>query len=203
MVKLTFNALGWMFEHGVDRLRRAYEESCRTFYLASEQAHADWTEHQRLVAAGAADTIERDEYGNVEWDYGDHIGAIISEADSGLGLVTEAFTMALHHYWEKQLRRMMKAERYVEREAFDWLTANGLVPRQSELTELRLAANCIKHDDGHLARKRPDLFDLADVVPGMKTGWHAALKLQPRHLEAFFVAVRESGPQKKSIFPAT
>jgi hypothetical protein len=62
------------------------------------------------AAAGRASLTEEDEDGKVIYDHGDHMGEMLFEIEDVLSVLREAFTISLHHFWERELNSF--AEQY-------------------------------------------------------------------------------------------
>jgi hypothetical protein len=125
----------------------------------------------------------------------------MSETDTVLGRVREAFAISLHHLLERQLNGRMKVNKYDEKKVFSFLKAKGLTPDEPMLTVLRLTANVAKHSAGNSANKlyalRPDVFDTAEMAKWSHPPSYEYLRITDQVLTDFFAAVKKSGPQRK------
>jgi hypothetical protein len=108
-----------------------------------------------------------------------------------------AFVIAIHHYFEQQIVERLPKQKYNQERAFYWLKERGWKPREIELNELRLAANCAKHSTGNssnlLYGLRPDMFDASKIKIGFEPSYDN-LALSDAHVEAFFHALMQSVP---------
>jgi hypothetical protein len=160
-------------------------------------------EHE--VAAGRAAFIEEDEEGRLIYDRGEHVGEIMAEVEGVLRIVREAFTISLHHFWERELTAKMRIARYDESRAFAFLKSSGINPNEAGLTVLRLAANVAKHSEGNSAEKlyklRPELFDTETMERLKDPPGYEHLRITDQMLDEFFDAVRTSGPQRRPWSP--
>lgn len=202
--KLPGQAWAWRFHFGVREIERAYKAS----RAASDKEVASINEaaatHEAKVKAGDAVWAEEDEDGQVVYDYGEHLGEQIYDAEQVLALIRNAFVISLHHLVEQRIGGQLAKKKYDQAKAFTWLKAFGWTPKEDGLNQLRLAANCAKHSEGSSADQlyalRPDMFD-DDLVEG----WGAApsydsLKLTDAHVDEFFEAVKASVPKMPPSF---
>ena len=113
-----------------------------------DRLEREWTHLENEVAAGRASFTGEDEDGQIVYDLGDHVGEMLSDIESVLRIVREAFTISLHHFWERQLKQLMKAKDYSEADAFNFLKGIGIAPDEPTLKALRLTANVAKHSEG-------------------------------------------------------
>lgn len=187
----------WRYHYGLKTLKRAY-----VFSRIESDKQKAWVEdkekkHQKLVDAGKASWVEYDEDGNPGHDYGEHLGELLYEIDQVVNLLRLAFVISLHHYIEQQIGQYLPKKRYTQAGAFAWLKKFGWQPKESELNELRLAANCAKHSDNNPGKQlyvlRPDMFDASKIKMGFDPGYDS-LALADDHVEAFFEAVAQSVP---------
>jgi hypothetical protein len=194
--------IAWRFHYGLKTLKRAYEFS----RIATDKEKA-WVEekaekHQKLVDAGKASWVEYDEDGYPGPDYGEHLGELLHEEDLVLNLIRLSFAISLHHFVEQQIGPHLPKQRYKQPAAFIWLKKFDWKPREAELNELRLAANCAKHSDNNPGRQlyalRPDMFDASKLKMGFEPGYNS-LALADGHIEAFFEAVAKSVPNNLGI----
>lgn len=186
------------FGIGMRSIERAYGESRKAFEGEIAAWEARWQAHLALVQAKAATGVVEDEDEGDPFDYGEHVGEMIFDAEEGLRLIREAFAMTLYHFWEKTACRLLRVTRYVQDKIF--LLADGdprLTVDKAGVNRLRLIANCIKHDTGDdLYAEEPALFDPSLIPePTAKYGWYSALKLRDEDLKAAFAAVWASGPK--------
>ncbi len=123
----------------------------------------------------------------------------MAEVEGVLRIVREAFTISLHHFWERELAAKMR-KGYNEADAFTFLKSMGLDPKKTELTALRLTANVAKHSEGKSAQElnklRPDLFDSKAMARHNDPPGYEYLRITDPALDEFFKAVRASGPQR-------
>jgi hypothetical protein len=188
------------YELGLRSIESAYRESRKSFDAELADWDGRWKEHLAAVAAGTEVTVHEDESG-VFSDYGDYVGDMIYVAEGGLGLVREAFALVCYHYWEKQARALLTIKDYEQKKAFAAaLKDSRFSVDEAGINELRLIANCIKHDVGReLFQLRPNLFEPSLMPNGNeKLGWHDALKLTDADIERALAAARSSGPKAKS-----
>ncbi|ANY85434.1 hypothetical protein BB934_45280 (plasmid) [Microvirga ossetica] len=201
---LTNNMWGWRFGFQLDELRRSYEAAREASDRDRIRIERQWSEFEAEVAAGRASFIEEDEEGRLISDHGDHVGEMLSEINGVLHVLREAFTISLHHFWERQLKSRMKVKEYKEAMAFAFLKDQGITPNEPMLTALRLTANVAKHSEGnsadHLFILHPDLFDVTEMTKWDAEPSHEYLKITDELLNHFFSAVRDSGPTGKAIW---
>jgi len=156
---------------------------------------------EREVAAGRANFVEEDEDGRVVYDRGEHAGEMMAEVEGVLRVVREAFTISLHHFWERELTAKMQVIRYEESKAFAFLKSKGINPNEAGLRTLRLAANVAKHSEGDSANQlhklRPDLFDIEAMTRRNDPPGYEYLRITDQVLNEFFDAVQASGPQRQ------
>lgn len=187
----------WRWHYGLRMLKRAYNSS-RT-QADSEKASIEETaaKFDAKVKAGEAQWIEYDEDGYPGYDYGEHLGERLYEEETVLRLVRLAFIISLHHYVEHQIGERLPNKKYVQSDAMNWLKSFGWKPKEAELNELRLAANCAKHSgDGpakQLFKLRPELFNAEKISQGFDPDYDS-LEIADAYVEAFFKAVKQSVP---------
>ena len=189
---------------GLREFERAYHASRATSDAEVASINKQAEDHDKLVQAGQATWSQEDDEGNVVYDYGEHLGEQVFDAEQVLNLVRLAFVISLHHFVEQRLAAKLPNNKYMQAEAFNWLKAFGWTPQEDKLNQLRLAANCAKHSEGssadQLYQLRPDMFD-EDLVKG----WgakpsYASLKLSDAHMIEFFEAVKASVPKMAPAF---
>jgi hypothetical protein len=188
-----------LFRYGLDELRRAYEAAREASDSDRKRLERQWEELEREVAAGRALFVEEDEEGRVVYDRGEHAGEMVAEIEGVLRVVREAFTISLHHFWERELTKKMHGSDYDESKAFAFLKSKQIKPNEIGLKTLRLAANVAKHSGGASAKQlyklRPELFDSAAMVKFDDPPGYEYLRITDQILDEFFEAVRVSGPQ--------
>jgi hypothetical protein len=202
--KLPGQGWAWRFHFGIREIERAYKAS----RAASDKEVASVNDaaalHQAKVEAGDATWSEENEDGQVVYDYGEHLGEQMYDAEQVLALIRNAFVITLHHFVEQRVGAQLPKKKYDQAKAFAWLKTFGWVPKEDGLDQLRLAANCAKHSEGssadQLYNKRPDMFD-DDLVKG----WGAApsydsLRLTDAHVDEFFEAAKTSVPKMAPAF---
>ena len=196
---LSTDIWSWRFRFQLDEIKRAYQAAREASDRELKRIEKEWEQLEADVAAGRASITMEDEDGQVVYDRGDHVGEMLSDIEGALRIYREAFTIALHHFWERQLIVRMKLKRYKEADAFEYLRSIGIEPAP-ELTALRLATNVAKHSEGPSAEQlysmRPDLFDAAEMAKWQEPPGHEHLKITDEVLDAFFEAVRKSGPRR-------
>lgn len=188
----------WRFHYGLRTLKRALKSS----RVAADKEKADIEKragkHQKLVEAGKASWVEYDEDGHPGYDYGEHLGEQLHEEETVLHLVRLAFVISLHHFVEQQIGKRLPKKHYTQDKAFKWLKKYGWKPQETQLNELRLAANCAKHSGDspgkQLYKLRPDMFDASKIKMGFEPGYDS-LAISDAHVAAFFEAVRQSVPE--------
>ena len=185
----------WLFHDDLELLTRAYQSSRVTAEKDKAVVEQRAAEFQKDVDAGKASWGEYDEDGNLLYDHGEDFGEVIEEKDGVLSIIRLAFVISLHHYFEQQLSKRLPGKKYDQAKAFSFLRSYGWQPRETELNELRLAANCAKHSEGKSADElyslRADMFDANKIKNGFDPGYES-LALTDVHVEAFFNAVGQS-----------
>jgi hypothetical protein len=188
----------WRFNFHFDQLRLAYKAAREASDRERGRLEAEWSSLEAEVAAGRASFTEEDEDGQVIYDRGEHMGEMFSEAEGALAIVREAFTISLHHFWERQVKDLMKVSEYNEAKAINFLKHSGITPDEPSLKALRLTANVAKHSGGGSAERlynmRPDLFDAAEMRTYDRSPSHEYLRITDKVVDEFFEAVRRSGP---------
>ncbi|PTQ12104.1 hypothetical protein CLG96_05935 [Sphingomonas oleivorans] len=194
----------WLFHFRLGELERAYRAARSTSDAERESLEQEWKKLEEAVARGEAAFVEEDEEGNVLFDHGDHAGDQISNVEGVLEILREAFTISLHHFWERELNRRLKCNHYSETDAIAHLKAEGLTPDEDGLKALRLTTNVAKHSAGKSADElwvfRPDLFDAKAMAEPGAVPSHEHLKITDEVLNSFFKAVRASGPERRRPF---
>jgi len=187
----------WRFHSGLRMLRRAYKSSRVTADKEKANIERRAAEFQKKVDAGTASWIEYTEDGKDSYDYGEQLWNVLDDEESVLHLVRLAFVISLNHYFEQQLSAILPNNKYAQAKAFSRLKGYGWKPLETELNELRLAANCAKHSEGASAKTlyalRSDMFDTSKIKMGFEPGYDS-LALSDAHVESFFNAVKQSVP---------
>lgn len=187
-----------LFRIGLETIERAYREGRKAFDEEIAQWNANYEEHQAAAAAGPPEDEDDQTY---SFDYGDHVGTMIYEAEECIRLLRDAFVLTLYHFWEKQALELLNRSTYNYKTIYAAAKAHpelGL-DDPTHIDRLRMMSNCIKHDKGHpLYEKYPEMFD-PQLVPEKPNhrGWHQALRVSDADLEAAFAAVRAAGPKPK------
>ena len=190
-----------LFQYDLEAFRRAYEAAREASDRSRTQLERNWAELERDVAAGRKSFIEEDEEGRLIYDRGEHAGEMEAEIEGVLRIVREAFTISLHHFWERELTVRMRTARYKEAKAIEFLKGKGINPNEAGLTVLRLAANVAKHSEGNSANQlhdlRPDLFDVRQMSQYGDPPGYEYLRISDAILDEFFATVQTSGPQQE------
>jgi hypothetical protein len=176
------------FHYGLRAIRNAYRESRGPADSEMMKLETQWQDLLRRAKAGEIELIEIDEDGQLVHDYGDHMGDMMDEVKTTLGIVRIAYMTSLYHHWEKTMVTWCGGT-YSDTAAFSWLKTHGVTPKEDAITDLRLATNTAKHGAGssanQLLARRPDLF--SDEIANADT-----LQIDDAQLEAFFDAVEAS-----------
>jgi hypothetical protein len=192
------------FRLRIDELQSAYRAARAQADADRARVLSEWADVEEAERRGEASIVDVDEEGNVLHDRGERVGELLHEVEVVLDLVRQAFTISLHHLWERELVRTMGVPSYREAAAFAHLRAQGASPDEPRLTALRLAANVAKHSGGPSARQlhqlRPDLFDLAEMARWGDPPSFDHLRISDEVLEEFFAAVRSSGPPGRGVW---
>jgi hypothetical protein len=179
----------WRFHFGLKALKRAYKSSRLT---------ADKEKGNFEREATTIHEVEHDEGGGYE----NYLSDMVHQQEQVLSIVRLAFVISLHHYFEKQMLEQLDAENYVQSNAISLLKGYGWEPLETQLNELRLAANCAKHSKGKSAEQlyalRSDMFGPSKIKMDFKPGYDN-LALSDAHVESFFDAVRKSVPSNLGI----
>lgn len=195
---------GMRFKIRLQELAAAYRAARAQAERDQRQVMDDWRALEEAVARGEASFVDIDEEGQVLYDRGDHAGELMEEAKVVLDLIRQAFTIPLHHLWERELNRLMKAKNYKEADAFAYLKAEGATVDEFRLTELRHTANVAKHCGGssanQLHKRRPDLFDTAEMAKWNETPSYEYLRISDQAFDEFFEAVSRSGPPRQGTW---
>lgn len=200
MVKMKFNALGFLFQSGLKDIRRGYIVSTSAF--APQLADISDRENQ-LHARQMMGTEPPVEDGDIsEAEFLEHERETIGDA---LKHIREAFLMALYHYWEREVAVWMRKP-YEADTAYQFLRSEGLQADTKLLEELRQIMRCLKHDKGAaLWELRPDYFPSVRVAQGEKPtnreAGYLELRLPDDAFDTYYAAVRASGHQEIP-FPA-
>src|SRR4051794_8302588 len=112
--RLSTSFWGWRFKFQLDEIRRAYKAAREASDRERERIEYDWQLLEAEVAAGRASLIEESKDGRFVYDRGEHAGEMLSDIEGVLKIYREAFTIALHHFWERQLTERMKVKHYNE-----------------------------------------------------------------------------------------
>ena len=202
--KLPGQAWAWRFHFGIREIERAYKASRDASDKEVASINDAAAAHEKKVQDGKAKWVEEDDDGQVVYDYGEHLGEQMYDAEQVLALVRNAFVITLHHFIEQRVGAQLPKKVYEQSKAFAWLKGFGWTPKEDDLNQLRLAANCAKHSEGASATQlhglRPDMFD-----GSMITGWGASpsyetLKLTDAHVDGFFAAAAASVPKMAPSF---
>jgi hypothetical protein len=206
LAKTKLPGQGWAFRfhYGVREIERAYRASRDASDKEVAAINQDAAAHDAKVQAGTASWTQEDEDGQVVYDYGEHLGEQMHDAEQVLTLIRNAFVITLHHFIEQRVGAQLPKKIYDQAKAFAWLKGFGWSPLEAELNQLRLAANCAKHSGGSSATQlyalRPDMFD-AEMIKGWGSPpSYETLKLSDAHVEAFFAAVTASVPKMPPSF---
>ncbi|KTT74847.1 hypothetical protein [Sphingomonas sanguinis] len=192
------------FKIRLRELEAAYRAARAQAERDQKQVLDDWRALEEAVARGEASFVDTDEEGQVLYDRGEHAGELMEEVKVVLDLIRQAFTISLHHLWERELNRLMKVKYYKEANSFAYLKGEGAAVDESKLTDLRHTANVAKHSGGSSANKlhkrRPDLFDTAEMAKWSDPPSYEYLRISDQAFDEFFEAVRQSGPPRQGTW---
>src|SRR6185312_14533717 len=116
---------GWLFEHQLSELRRAYQAARQASELERREIETKWNELQERVEAGSARLVEEDENGNMTVDWGEQAGEELSAIEGIQRIYREAFLISLYHFWERELLKRMKKTHCTDQEFFAFLKKRG------------------------------------------------------------------------------
>ena len=181
------------FHYGLRSLKKTCSESCEIYKSEIERIHENYNKHREKVELGEANEVEEGPDGEWVYDYGEHAGELITDAEDTLEILRQTFMISLYHFWEKQVGSRLADSRYTQPAAFKWIVNHNGTPDKKLLTQLRLAANCAKHGNtSQLYRNRPDMFDQRKIEDwGVKPSQETLL-VSDATLYQFFDAVESS-----------
>lgn len=199
-------------------LENAYRAGELPLLKMLDEAEAEFRDHLRLVELGLADDVWIDEDTGQSFDRRDYVLASFRIAHDAIQAHRKAFTLMIHHCWEKHVCDFMQVIRYDANKAYGLLKQDGWKIDIPRLEFLRMASNCIKHDSAEMYDKHPEKFDGEIVLfkaegltekemrqdtriskCGYRGRWEEALVLTNDHMADFFDTVRKSA----QIMPQT
>lgn len=211
MVSFRFNALGWKFQHAMDRLERNFHAACEPFKLQIEAANARAANLQKQVDAGKASWIM--EHDGWQRDLGEELSEEVQDAEDSLLTLRKAFTILLYHEWEKQAQRWFAHNGKPNGVEIENGVKNAGLPVDPLIEAIRLLVNTMKHNSKTfgplLWRDHSSFFDASfdpnavNPVTGKPMAlvdYDASIKLHDVHIADFFRAARASGPSTSSVF---
>lgn len=176
MTRLPINIVGYIFQKGLDDIRRAYDTTITVLEENRAKRASDLSDFERALSAGEMDAWEYDEDGEELYRRESLYQLLIEEALSEIAVAREAYVVILHHYWEKRCKEWMqlkKRQNYIACEAYEHLQALGLAVDQLSLETLRLTCNEIKHGNEapNLSANDVDRMFEAVKTSGIQSEW--------------------------------
>jgi len=191
------------FDHELKLLEQAYRNAIAEMltdraYLTSEGSGLD-----QEASAGVPHDVGTDELDQYFQQRDVDISGWLYDIDTTVRLITEAFIIALWHFWERRLLRAPAGDKtrdekgqYAHCKSFAWLKDNGCAPDGRQLGELKLLAETLKHHFGKCSRelyeRRPDLFIEFDAERIEPSSYQ--LDMTPQRFDEYLDVVRRSGP---------
>lgn len=145
MARLKFNVAGYVFEMGLDQLRRAYDKTMAALEDERRRLELDFCDFRAAEAAGEAASVDYDASGEPLYRREQLHEMLLENAEAALHIGRNAYVVALHHHWEKRCKAWMEEEHYRYGEAYRCLKKHGLSVDNRGLETLRKACNAIKH----------------------------------------------------------
>ena len=194
----------WRFHYGLDMLVAAYRRAAdgpEADKMRAEASLKDWV-------ASPSYQEHPDPQG-----YSDHLAGLHEEAEVALRLIREAFVISLFHFWERQAKAWTHSgSNYHHDDVIKMLTQQGFTPEADQLRLLQLVANVAKHSAGRSAQElyevRENLFRDPRRVLAPQIRLSDDAPYEPNYddllvpgalLQAFFDAVRKSGPPRAPL----
>jgi len=195
MVKLGFNAHGFIFQDAVNSV-------LHSFNAANQALTAELVIAETAAAAFKPNPdAEPDDSG---FDEAEFLAYRIEAAESALQTFRKAFALILYHTWERAARRWVQ----VKSESHDDLTAavtKAGVPLHPTLKDLRILVNTLKHNKAKWGKELAACQSGAFFDPGFSVNgtrdWYEAIKISPAMMVKLFDAVSGSGPNVHSASP--
>lgn len=192
MVNFKFSMRGYVFQQGLEDLRRAFDATMRAVHTAHENAQADWLRDHIAIEAGqlSANIYEDDHFLYSRETLHE---LLIEQAAAAIPVAINAYVVMLHHYWEKSVDHWRNAtNHYKHAREYDWLESKGLTPDREGLELLRKATNTIKHNNSELHTDRPELFRMA-AGSAVRPDYAGGLHLSDVDFIRLLMAVKSSG----------
>lgn len=205
MVKLKFNALGYIYQDGIRNLRRMFDAASEGLNRHLQAAYNEVDQYDRDVAAGAPEQIERDEEtGQVIFDHRDGLIYQTVTAEEAKNALNKSIAITAFHHWERSARDWTKTP---QTENFFKLRAAVIAkgyPISPGLQIVYLLGNLLKHGNAkhgvELYEKRPDFFRRKFDPSNAKVEWFDEIAINDDQVSGIFRILEQSGPTSESIF---
>ncbi|MCW3848843.1 hypothetical protein OF829_16525 [Sphingomonas sp. LB-2] len=193
---------GYVFQKGLDDLRRAFEATMATIHTAHENAQADWLADKKAIEAGV---LEAGVYEDRDFLYDRETlhELLIEQSRAAIPIAINAYVVILHHFWEKAVddwRMAKRGKNYDAKREYAWLESHGLAPDRAALEFLRKAANTIKHNNPELYVDHSHLFNMGNGSAA-RPDYAGGLRLADGDFLRLLDSVRASGLQITSRDP--
>jgi hypothetical protein len=182
MVRLPFNMHGYIFQKGLNDIRRAYDETIMALESHRAKLVGDFSDFERAVSTGEADEWEYDEHGEALYSRERMHKILIEDSASTIAIAREAYVVILHHYWEKRCKEWMQLTEYKYCQAYQKLRSHGLAIDQSNLENIRKKCNAIKHKNKPMNLYAHDVDQMFEAVK--ISGIQIDSPFSPSHIHA-------------------
>jgi hypothetical protein len=182
------------FMVGLDPVVAAYKAGRDAILAQIDKSDAFEDRLREDIEAGKVERHTRDpetghEHDAIEYAYYDTV-----IARETLNQHAQAFTVMLHHAWEKYVCNVNGWPKYKLKDVYYILSKEGWSINRDGLERLRKATNCIKHIDTELYLDHPEMFDLSKVNierDGIGS-LHEALRVTDQDIDDFIRVLQDS-----------
>jgi hypothetical protein len=193
---------GWSYHYALDTLDAAYKSAGLAAKAAQKKLDETYIDYEAQYAGGAPEGEDATDWQHSMAAWSERMSEDWQEAHDVLRLVTEAFTIALFHLWERQVKGVMDVTRYNHEQVFAFLSENGLTVNEYDIHSLELTANTLKHSEGRSAKDLyaadVGMFDIR-IAPSEEYASYESLRVTHDHFQRFIAAVRSSGPTDRKM----
>ena len=182
----TMTKLGWkrwLYDYGIEKIERAYEAARAALDSEANSLSAEFDEVK--------------DQPNVDQGYLDHLSDRSTINEDSLTLIMQSFTLAIHHFWEREAKAWAGQTRYQFKQAYKAISTKGYALEKTGIEKLRKTANTIKHNSDELYTQHKSMFEqqvARDIKEGTSPDYQDGLILKDEDIREFFDAVKKSGP---------
>lgn len=194
MASLRFNLYGYVYQSGLDVLRRSYTVAAGAHAAEAARIRTNLDAYHRDgVWIG-----ERDEDGTIIWDQEQILEFDIQAAEEAMLILRKTYVVAAYHHWEKCAQTWVGLKARGGHADLAKRARRANVPQSPDLERVYRLANTLKHSNDRTGLKLleawPEMLPERDQWTPRGAQWFDAVHLEDADVTTIFDVVAASGP---------